>query len=112
MKVAAFASRNRKIEEPEIIPNLTFSRLLMDKLTPVVKDPEEEEEEKEKQTTHVEDQNGNSPENEMQKSNLTMKSTNDDFIMVELVNLMLQVVLEVDVGFIRDNVICFILTLK
>lgn len=82
VKMGAFASLNKKNLESAIpIPCVPFSRLLSERISP---DSPEEDEKESKKPILIEDQNGNSPV-EPPKA-LTMMSTNDDFIMVDLVN--------------------------
>ncbi|GJQ79575.1 Atg13 [Trypoxylus dichotomus] len=82
MKIGAFADTKKSIIEPElIIPNIQFSKLFSEKLSP----PSATIEENEVKATLKEDisdhQNGNQ---ESDERTITMMSTNDDFIMVEL----------------------------
>lgn len=80
--MGAFANLNKKNVESEIpIPNVPFSKLLSERISPEKVEVQEKEQCK---PILIEDQNGNSPV-ESPKA-LTMKSTNDDFIMVDLVN--------------------------
>lgn len=82
VKFGAFASVNKKNIESEIpIPNVPFSKLLLDQQSPEIKSSQESDCSK---TILIEDNNGNSPVDS--PTGLTMKSTNDDFIMVDLVN--------------------------
>lgn len=86
MKIGAFADTKKSMVEPAlIIPNIQFSKLFAEKLSP----PSPAVEDNEVKTTTKEDtsdhQNGNSP-SEKRTPTITMMSTNDDFIMVELVN--------------------------
>lgn len=81
MKVGAFADTTKKNVEPIVMmPNVPFSKLLIEKSTAdVIKD------DLPSKTICKEDQNGNSPK-DTQKMDVFMVSTNDDFIMVDLVN--------------------------
>lgn len=89
-KVAPFADdkwRNYKAEMK--MPNILFGNLLPAKKFPEhIEDPESD-------PLKTEDGkgNGNSPSSESQISDITMVSTNDDFIMVELVNCLLRCML-------------------
>lgn len=92
MKVGAFADMKKTMVEAElIIPNIQFSKLLTEKLSPP--DPSTGDNNEIKSTTTIKEtssdhQNGNTTPLETDKriQNITMMSTNDDFIMVELVN--------------------------
>lgn len=92
MKIGAFADKKRKSIEPElIIPNTPFSTLLSDRTGDDNKENNSDGEESDSGKTVVDEreQNGNSPSLpptiESRVSDLTMVSTNDDFIMVDLV---------------------------
>lgn len=88
IKLGAFADANKKNIEPEIIiPDVPFSKLIISERPPPASSPLREEEDCSK-TILLEDHNGNSP-TDIPKATLTMKPTNDDFIMVELVNFLL-----------------------
>lgn len=81
MKVGAFADTTKKNVEPVVMmPNVPFSKLLAEKsVTESVKDNDDLP-----SKTCREDQNGNSPKDT--RTEVIMVSTNDDFIMVDLVN--------------------------
>lgn len=98
MKVGAFANNKKEIlnDNPDIImPNAPFSKLLCERIPSPVPSVENQPPPSTKTATTTlqkEDKNGNSesPEKENeadQTSEITMVSTNDDFIMVDLVNL-------------------------
>lgn len=96
MKIGAFAN-NKKSElltdNPDIImPDAPFSKLLCERIPSPVPCTENQKSTTKSTTTLKEDTNGNSesPEKENETdptSGITMVSTNDDFIMVDLVNL-------------------------
>ena len=81
MKVGAFAEPTKQKIEPEIIiPDAPFSSLLFTKRDSSMASKESINGSK---PVIEEDRNGNSP-TESHTSDLTMMSTNDDFIMVDL----------------------------
>lgn len=90
VKFGAFADTNKKNIEPEIIiPDVPFSKLIISERPRQDSTPSPTKEEDDcSKTILLEDQNGNSP-TEKPKAALTLKPTNDDFIMVELVNFFL-----------------------
>ncbi|KAK9754774.1 Autophagy-related protein 13 [Popillia japonica] len=80
MKIGAFADTKKSMVEPElIIPNIQFSKLFSEKLSPpsVVVENEVKSTLKEDASDH---QNGNS-QSDKRTPTITMMSTNDDFIM-------------------------------
>lgn len=87
VKFGAFADTNKKNIEPEIIiPEVPFSKLIISERPHQDSSPSPTKEVDDcSKTILLEDQNGNSP-TEKPKAALTLKPTNDDFIMVELVN--------------------------
>lgn len=95
MKIGAFANTKKKEifnDNPDIImPNAPFSKLLCERVPSPVPLTENHSPVS-KTNSQKEDRNGNSesPEKENEAdfptSGITMVSTNDDFIMVDLVN--------------------------
>lgn len=90
LKFGAFADTNKRNIEPDIIiPDVPFSKLIIsERPSHESSPPSTKEEEDCSKTILLEDQNGNSP-SEKPKAAITLKPTNDDFIMVDLVNFFL-----------------------
>lgn len=90
MKVGAFADTTKKSMEPLVmIPNVPFCKLLTEKsVSQLQSDTINSDDSSNNKSTKIpckdEDQNGNSPKES--KTEVIMVSTNDDFIMVDLVN--------------------------
>lgn len=88
MKVGAFATFQKKGLEEEIpIPKAPFSSLLTKKVEEPVLIANNEESFSNKTVVGEDERNGNSP-SESRTSDVTMMSTNDDYIMVDLVILL------------------------
>lgn len=112
-KFGAFADINKKNIEPDIIiPDIPFSKLIIsydrpsqDSSSPP---PSSKDDEDCSKTILLEDQNGNSP-TEKPKAALTLKPTNDDFIMVELVNFFLLMGACLLTKWFRAHYICLLL---
>lgn len=86
MKIGAFADTKKSLIEPElIIPNIQFSKLFSEKLSPPSPGVEDKEVKVQPKSDSSDHQNGNSDADKRTQT-ITMMSTNDDFIMVELVN--------------------------
>lgn len=87
VKFGAFADTNKKnIDSEIIIPEVPFTKLIISQRQERASSPPPLKEEDDcSKTIVLEDHNGNSP-TEQPKTALTLKPTNDDFIMVELVN--------------------------
>lgn len=83
LRTGAFADEKlRNYQSQTIVPNIPFGNLLPPKADSQVNSPEEKSP---KSVKEEKDHNGNTPTTESVTSDLTMVSTNDDFIMVELV---------------------------
>lgn len=111
MRIGAFANNEKKNFEPElIIPNAPFSKLFIDKLSSSKHSATDSNTENDDDVTQntknksKEDENKNdnninnktpSSPVESRTAALTMVSTNDDFIMVDLVNFLCKKMLHV-----------------
>ncbi|KRT86094.1 hypothetical protein AMK59_2519 [Oryctes borbonicus] len=81
MKIGAFADTKKSMIESElIIPNIQFSKLFSEKLSPPSPTIEENDVKATLKENTSDHQNGN-PESDKRAPTITMMSTNDDFIM-------------------------------